>query len=73
MIAYAESGVPWLTRPVFDEQYCIGCGACFAACPAEPRALSLSAAAEQTLIAGARPPEEGGEGFLIENMDDFPF
>jgi ferredoxin len=73
MIAYAESGVPRLTRPIFDEQYCIGCGACFAACPAEPRAFSLSAVAEQTLIAGARPPEEGGGGFLIENMDDFPF
>jgi ferredoxin len=73
MIAYTESGVPRLTRPVFDEQYCIGCGACFAACPAEPRAFSLSAVAEQILIAGERPPEESGGGFLIENMDGFPF
>jgi ferredoxin len=73
MIAYTESGIPRLTRPVFDEQYCIGCGACFATCPAEPRAFSLSAVAEQTLIARARPPEESGGGFLIENMDDFPF
>ncbi|MDR0449667.1 MAG: 4Fe-4S binding protein [Treponema sp.] len=73
MAAYSESGVPWLTRPLLDEQYCIGCGACFAACPAEPRALSLEAVPEQTLTAGPRPAGEGGEGFLIENMDEFPF
>jgi ferredoxin len=73
MIAYGESGVPWLTRPVFDERYCIGCGACFAACPADPRAFSVDAVPEQTLTAGARPSEEGGEGFLIENTDEFPF
>jgi ferredoxin len=73
MAAYSESGVPWLTRPIFDEQYCIGCGACFAACPAEPRAFIIDAVPEQTLTAGARPSEEGGEGFQLEDMDDFPF
>jgi ferredoxin len=73
MIAYGESGIPWLTRPMFDERYCIGCGACFAACPAEPRALSIDAVPEQTLTVGVRPSEEGAGGFLIENTDDFPF
>jgi ferredoxin len=73
MIAYGESGVPWLTRPVFEEPYCIGCGLCFAACPAEPRALGINAVPEQTLTAGIRPAAESDEGFLIEDMDDFPF
>ncbi|MDR3192105.1 MAG: 4Fe-4S binding protein [Treponema sp.] len=73
MISYGESGVPWLTRPVFDERYCIGCGACFVACPAEPRALSVEAVPEQTLTAGVRPADENDEGFLIENTDGFPF
>jgi polyferredoxin len=73
MVPYTESGVPWLTRPVFDEQYCIGCGACLVACPAEPRAISVEAVAEQTLTVGVRPAEESGEGFVIENLDDFPF
>jgi ferredoxin len=73
MTAYGESGVPWLTRPVFDERYCIGCGACLAACPAEPRAFSLDAVPEQTLTAGVRPAEESDEGFRLEATDDFPF
>jgi ferredoxin len=73
MTAYGESGVPWLTRPIFGEPYCIGCGLCYAACPAEPRALDIRAAAEQTLTAGARPPEESDEGFVIESFEDFPF
>jgi ferredoxin len=73
MIPFGESGIPWLTRPVFDERYCIGCGACFAACPAEPRALGIDAVPEQILTAGVRPSEENDEGFSIENTDDFPF
>jgi ferredoxin len=73
MIGYGESGIPWLTRPVFDEQYCIGCGACFVACPAEPRALSIEAVGEQTLTAGVRPAGETDEGFVIEDTEDFPF
>jgi ferredoxin len=73
MIAYGESGVPWLTRPVFDERYCIGCGLCVAACPAEPRAIGVKAVPEQTLTVGVRPADESDEGFLIEDTDDFPF
>jgi ferredoxin len=73
MIAYGESGIPWLTRPLFEEPYCIGCGACYAACPAEPRALDIRAVAEQTLTAGVRPAGESDEGFVIESFEDFPF
>jgi ferredoxin len=73
MTAYTESGVAWLTRPVFDEQYCIGCGACYAACPAEPLAFTIAAVPEQTLTVGARPAEEAGDELRIENTEDFPF
>jgi ferredoxin len=73
MVAYGESGVPWLTRPVFDERYCIGCGLCFAACPAEPRALRIEGVREQTLTEGVRPAGESDDGLMIENLDDFPF
>jgi formate hydrogenlyase subunit 6/NADH:ubiquinone oxidoreductase subunit I len=65
-----------LTIPVYDEQYCIGCGACLYACPAEPRAFTLTGLAEQTRTEGIRPdsdaerlpplPAPPGEG-------DFPF
>jgi formate hydrogenlyase subunit 6/NADH:ubiquinone oxidoreductase subunit I len=74
MTGYGESGVPFLTRPVFDEQYCIGCGVCYAACPAVPKAFTITAVSRQTLTAGARPVEEepGGE-LQILNTDDFPF
>jgi ferredoxin len=73
MTVYSESGVPWLTRPVFDAQYCIGCGACLVACPADPRALIIEAVPEQTLTVGIRPPEEAGDELRIQNMEDFPF
>ena len=73
MTAYNEPGVPPITRPVFDGEYCIGCGACLAACPAEPRAFNIDAAAEQTLTPGMRASEDGGEGVLYQPADDFPF
>jgi ferredoxin len=73
MAPYGESGVPWLTRPLFEERYCIGCGACYAACPAEPRAFIITAAAEQTLTEGPRPPEEAGDALRVEETGDFPF
>jgi ferredoxin len=73
MTAYSESGVPWLTRPIFDAQYCIGCGACYGACPANPRALIIEAVPEQTLTLGIRPAEEAGDELRIQNMEDFPF
>jgi ferredoxin len=73
MTAYVESGVPRLTRPVFDKDYCIGCGACFAACPASPRAITIDAVDEQVLTSGPRPSEESGDELMIEAGDDFPF
>ena len=73
MIPYSEPGIPFLTRPVYDEQYCIGCGACLAACPAEPRAFTLAAVPEQSLTAGSRPPEESGDELRVDITDDFPF
>ena len=73
MIPYGESGIPFLTRPVYDERYCIGCGACLAACPAEPRAFTLAAVPEQSLTAGSRPPEEAGDELQVDITGDFPF
>jgi formate hydrogenlyase subunit 6/NADH:ubiquinone oxidoreductase subunit I len=73
MVGYSEPGIPFLTRPVYDERYCIGCGACLAACPAEPRAFTLAAVSEQSLTVGSRPLEEAGDELRVENTDDFPF
>ncbi|GHV78223.1 ferredoxin [Spirochaetia bacterium] len=73
MIPYSEPGIPFLTRPVYDERYCIGCGACLAACPAEPRAFTLAAVPEQSLTIGSRPPEESGDELRVDITDDFPF
>ncbi|GHT55785.1 ferredoxin [Spirochaetia bacterium] len=73
MVAYSESGIPFLTRPIYDEKYCIGCGACLAACPAEPRAFTLAAVREQSLTVGSRPLEEAGDELRVESSDDFPF
>jgi ferredoxin len=73
MIPYSEPGIPFLTRPIYDERYCIGCGACLAACPAEPRAFTLAAVPEQSLTIGSRPPEEAGDELRVDSTGDFPF
>ena len=73
MIPYSDPGIPFLTRPIYDEPYCIGCGACLAACPAEPRAFTLAAVQEQSLTAGSRPPEETGDELRVDMTGDFPF
>jgi ferredoxin len=73
MIPYSDPGIPFLTRPIYDERYCIGCGACLAACPAEPRAFTLAAVPEQSLTVGLRPPEETGDELRVDMTDDFPF
>jgi ferredoxin len=72
MAAYPEPGFAYLTRPVFDEQYCIGCGACLVVCPAEPKAFKLTAVPAQSLTPGIRPSDEG-QGGLYNPADDFPF
>ena len=76
MEAYPDPGIPFLTRPVFDPRYCVGCGACLAACPAIPKALAISPVAEQTLTPGIRPVEDredAGEDFLYQAGEEFPF
>ncbi|GHV88303.1 ferredoxin [Spirochaetia bacterium] len=73
MVAYSEPGIPFLTMPIYDERYCIGCGACLASCPAEPRAFTLAAVKEQSLTVGSRPLEEAGDELRVENTGDFPF
>ncbi|GMO13487.1 MAG: 4Fe-4S binding protein [Treponemataceae bacterium] len=75
MVAYSEPGIPFLTMPIYDERYCIGCGACLAACPAEPRAFTLAAVSEQSLTVGSRPLEESGDELQVDRAttDDFPF
>jgi ferredoxin len=75
MVSYGESGIPGLTRPVFDGPYCIGCGACLVACPAEPRAFVITSVADQTLTPGLREEDDGdGEaGEIYQMTGDFPF
>ncbi|GHU04277.1 ferredoxin [Spirochaetia bacterium] len=73
MTAFSEPGIPFLTRPIYDERYCIGCGACFATCPALPKAFTLAAVPEQSRTVGSRPLEETGDELNVETTDDFPF
>ena len=57
----------------FAEAYCIGCGACLYACPAEPRAFTLTPQAVQTLTPGIRPTD-ASEGLPdLPGEDGFPF
>jgi ferredoxin len=65
-----------LTVPVFDAEYCIGCGGCFHVCPAEPRAFVVTGVTPQVLTPGVRPPdpEDGGAFSLPAGADgEFPF
>jgi ferredoxin len=77
MARYAESEIQGLTRPVFDENYCIGCGACLVVCPAEPVAFSVNASPVQTLTAGIRPSDDGEDDLYqlpqLPDAGDFPF
>ncbi|GHS97759.1 ferredoxin [Synergistales bacterium] len=63
---------PSLTAPVFDPEYCIGCGGCFNVCPAEPRAFVVSGVHVQTQTPGIRPSDDNNEE-LFKAGDDFPF
>jgi ferredoxin len=74
MVPYRESNIPGLTKPDFDGAYCIGCGACFAVCPAAPKAFVMTGVREQILTPGTRPAEDDGENLPeIPPADDFPF
>jgi ferredoxin len=70
-----------MTIPDFDPAYCIGCGACYHACPAEPRAFVVTGLARHEAAEGIRPTvtPEGGEGAAQRvrpeagELTDFPF
>jgi ferredoxin len=72
------SGGSSLTVPVFDAEYCIGCGGCFHVCPAEPRAFVVAGVTPQLLTPapGIRPADPAEESVLPLPAgvgDDFPF
>jgi formate hydrogenlyase subunit 6/NADH:ubiquinone oxidoreductase subunit I len=65
-----------LTEPVYEEEYCIGCGGCFHICPAEPNAFEMTGVTPQTLTPGIRPtdPEEYDESHGAPfTGGEFPF
>jgi ferredoxin len=65
-----------LTVPVFDAEYCIGCGGCFNVCPAVPKAFVVTGISPQVPTPGMRPSEESEELSLplpATTDDPFPF
>jgi ferredoxin len=63
-----------LTVPVFDAEYCIGCGGCFNVCPAVPRAFVVKGVSPQVSTPGMRPSEEEPHVPLPATTGgDFPF
>jgi ferredoxin len=71
-------GNPGLTIPVFDKDYCIGCGACLCVCPADPTAFGMTGVSPQIPTLGMRTAayDEGDEDGGVRPMtsdDDFPF
>lgn len=67
------------TVPDFDPAYCIGCGACYHACPVEPRAFLVEGLARHEPAPGIRPsiaPEVAPpprEQPAPGELTDFPF
>ena len=59
-----------LTIPELDPAVCLGCGACEYACPAEPKAVTVSGLAVHGKI---RPVSGGNEGPTVAPLEDFPF
>jgi ferredoxin len=70
----APDGSP-LTVPVFDAEYCIGCGGCFNVCPAVPKAFVVTGISPQVSTPGMRPSEkeDGKLPLPVAVGDDFPF
>ncbi len=59
-----------LTIPELDPSICLGCGACEYACPAEPKAVTVSGLA----VHGKIRPVSGGEGGpTVAPLEEFPF
>jgi ferredoxin len=73
MMPYTESTVSGLTKPVFDETYCIGCGACRVVCPARPVAFTLTAVRIQSETPGIRPTDDDDGLPQLPDTSDFPF
>lgn len=59
-----------LTIPELDPSICLGCGACEYACPAEPKAVTVSGL---TVHGKIRPLSGGGEGPTVAPLEEFPF
>ena len=70
-------GLP--SAPDFDPDYCIGCGACYHACPAEPRAFVVRGLAKHETALGIRPSIEREDEPAdrpppeTDELTDFPF
>ena len=73
MVPYEASGRPGLTIPVFDEEYCIGCGACRFVCPATPIAFAIAPVGEQSRTPGVKETHGGDVPALPGGDADFPF
>lgn len=70
------------TVPDFAPEYCIGCGACYHACPVNPRAFTVSGLARHEISAGIRDTgsdaRDAGTDAPVdwenaEGMAEFPF
>ena len=59
-----------LTIPELDPAICLGCGACEYACPAEPKAVSVSGLAVHGKI---RQVSGGSGGPTVAPLEEFPF
>jgi ferredoxin-type protein NapF len=65
-----------LTAPVFDAEYCIGCGGCLYVCPAEPKAFVVRGVSPRASTPGMRPAEPSDEpapSLPSHSSKDFPF
>ena len=66
MVPYGGS----LSIPQVDTSLCIGCGACQYACPALPKAMTVSGLRYHGT---ARRPWEAEEGPVVDPLEEFPF
>jgi ferredoxin len=62
-----------LTVPIFDTEYCIGCGGCFNVCPAVPKAFVVTGISPHVPTPGMRPSEGDQSPLPVVTGDDFPF
>jgi len=60
-----------LTIPEVDPTLCLGCGACEYACPAEPKAITVSGVSVHGKIRDRK--NEGAEAPVVAPLEEFPF